>query len=283
MARVFKWLGIAVGVAAVLGVAVFYIASNAIIYRHYPIAPSNLHVVSTPQTIAAGKHLAQIDGCSGCHGVDLAGQDFSDEYPGITLWTRNLSIAAKHFSNADFDRAVRQGLRADGTSLMLMPSEAYAAMSDDELADIVAYLRSVPAKGEEHPRTAFGLETRWAFLRGDLDTVRMTLAAEKHPLDVGPHFALGRHLAMMSCAECHGGALSGEQWPGPISPPDLTIAAAYDKPEFVKFMRTGKAAGNRELPLMSEIARMRGGNFTDAEVSALYDYLAARGKKLTGQ
>jgi len=46
--------------------------------------------------------------------------------------------------------------------------------------------------------------------------------------------------------------------------------------------RTGKAAGNRELPLMSTVARVRFRHFSDGELNAIYDYLAARGRKLTG-
>ena len=45
---------------------------------------------------------------------------------------------------------------------------------------------------------------------------------------------------------------------------------------------TGKAAGNRELPMMSAVARVRLGHLSDADLNALYDYLAARGRKLTG-
>ena len=58
--------------------------------------------------------------------------------------------------------------------------------------------------------------------------------------------------------------------------------ASYDRGDFLKFMHTGKAAGNRELHMMSTVARVRMSKLTDAELNALYDYLAARGRKLTG-
>jgi hypothetical protein len=47
-------------------------------------------------------------------------------------------------------------------------------------------------------------------------------------------------------------------------------------------MRTGKAVGNRELPMMSAVARVRVSHLGDTDLNALYDYLAARGRKLTG-
>ena len=46
-------------------------------------------------------------------------------------------------------------------------------------------------------------------------------------------------------------------------------------------MRTGKAAGGRELKFMSPTARTRFAHFSDDEIAALYDYLAARGEKLS--
>jgi hypothetical protein len=63
--------------------------------------------------------------------------------------------------------------------------------------------------------------------------------------------------------------------------PDLTLVAAYEYDDFQTFMRTGRAVGSRQLRLMSTTARARFSHMSDAEIRALYDYLAARGRKLT--
>lgn len=52
--------------------------------------------------------------------------------------------------------------------------------------------------------------------------------------------------------------------------------------DFLNFMHTGKAMGNRELRMMSAVARVRIGHLTDTDLNALYDCLAARGRKLSG-
>jgi hypothetical protein len=44
-------------------------------------------------------------------------------------------------------------------------------------------------------------------------------------------------------------------------------------------MRTGVATGERQVGLMSQVARGRFVHFTDAEVDAIYDYLAARARR----
>ena len=41
-------------------------------------------------------------------------------------------------------------------------------------------------------------------------------------------------------------------------------------------MRQGKALGNRELPLMSQVARGRFRHFTDQELRGLHTYLIVR-------
>ena len=61
-----------------------------------------------------------------------------------------------------------------------------------------------------------------------------------------------------------------------LKTPDLMVAAAYDPEDFDRFMRTGKAAGNRELPMMSGVARDRFALFTSQENAALHEYLKAR-------
>jgi cytochrome c1 len=44
-------------------------------------------------------------------------------------------------------------------------------------------------------------------------------------------------------------------------------------------MRSGKAAGNRELRLMSGVARGRYAHWTDQEVDDLYAFLSAMGQE----
>ena len=72
-------------------------------------------------------------------------------------------------------------------------------------------------------------------------------------LDLGAQFARGRQIAMAACGECHTTALAGEVPPQPHHPPDLSIVASYERADFLKFMHTGKAAGNRELRMMSDV------------------------------
>jgi mono/diheme cytochrome c family protein len=97
-------------------------------------------------TAEFGQHLAQV--CIGCHGPGLSGGKIEGDpdgrvYPNLTPHESGLG----DWTESDFMRALREGKRKDGSAISdEMPWKAYAAMSDEELKAIYAYLRSVPPK-----------------------------------------------------------------------------------------------------------------------------------------
>jgi cytochrome c553 len=92
-----------------------------------------------------GKYLAQ--GCTGCHGENFAGQHVPGTPPSFPD-SANLTPHAnglKAWTQADFVRALREGKRPDGRELNpFMPWKAIGQMSDQELAAIWTYLRTLP-------------------------------------------------------------------------------------------------------------------------------------------
>ncbi|MFL6688879.1 MAG: c-type cytochrome [Alphaproteobacteria bacterium] len=281
MCGFWKWAAVAaasVAVFAIVAVAYVYLASQQIIGRTYPLPPSHIHASTAPKVIALGQHLVRPYGCADCHRPNLQGTYIAD----FGMSSRNLTRLATTFSDADFDRAIRKGLRRDGTSTAeTMPSDAFQYMPDSDATAIVSYIRSLKPAGADIPEPSYGLKDRWGFLRGMRKTTRDWFRLQKPALELGPRYARARIMAMTACGECHGTSLEGQGGP-PHTPPNLSIVASYNRAAFLKFMRSGKAAGNRELPMMSAVARVRISRLTDAELNALYDYLSARGRKLTG-
>lgn len=281
MHPVLKWSGAAAGALlalALLGACTVYLASEAMIGRAYQPRSVAFTAPHGAEAVARGAHLAVVMGCSDCHAARLTGRRF-DDVPDATIWSPNLRQRAQTFSDADFEHAIRQGIRPDGTSVVLMPSFAYAGMSDRDLGDLVAYIRSLKMEGDATPEPSFGLYLRVGVLLKKLKTDRDHAKDDKPSLDLGPRYAMGRYLAAVACAECHQTdfAPRDDQF---VPTPDLGLVAAYERADFVHFLRTGKAAGGRELPLMSETARLRFAHFSDAEIGAIYDYLAERGRRL---
>lgn len=92
-----------------------------------------------------GRRLSAVLGCSGCHGADLTGQDWSE--PGFgRLWTSNLTRAVEGYSDAQLEATIRNGRRPDGSDLWAMPSHLFTHLSADDMAGVIAYLRSSPPR-----------------------------------------------------------------------------------------------------------------------------------------
>src|SRR5919107_1297727 len=122
-------------------------------------------VVAIPRdsaSTARGKVLATLYGCTGCHTPTLAGMTMIDQFPFARLASSNITRGqggvAATYTDADWDRAVRHGLRRDGTPLFIMPSHEFNRMSDDEFGRLLAYVKSVPAVDKTPgPRTIYPL------------------------------------------------------------------------------------------------------------------------------
>jgi mono/diheme cytochrome c family protein len=94
-----------------------------------------------------GAHLAQV--CVGCHRADMAGGPITGGDP---AWppARNLTqdpTGLKDWTLDDFERALREGKRKDGSTIdPTMPWAMTKNMTDDEIAAIWEYLKTVPPK-----------------------------------------------------------------------------------------------------------------------------------------
>ena len=229
----------------------------------------------SPDIVEHGKRLAHVLGCAGCHGADFAGQDWSDPELGV-LWTANLTQSAETHNDDELLAMITTGRRPD-RALMDMPSHLFTQVHDDDLRAVLAYLRTRPVAGEVHPAPTIGPKLAEQIKAGEYLYSDGKIAKEGMgwPRELGAKFAIGRHIVRATCAECHTTSLRGEDPPSPDEPrsADLRIVAAYDPVDFAKLMRTGKAAGDRELGLMSEVARGRFAHLTDEEVEAVRSYL----------
>lgn len=259
--------------------------------RAYPLLPETARAAG-PDTIAEGRRLAKLYGCTSCHGLALQGLLYNDDPALVRNYAPNLTRLAATYSDGQMVQAIKQGVSpADGRALWGMPSATFRTITDREMGALLAFLRSFPPAGRPTPGDSPGIAARIALLRGMLlpdggrsaDPARagtqqpapvLVAAAARHPpRDPGPAHKKGRHLAMTICGECHGSDLGGDVVEGG---PDLIVAGAYDAAAFRRLMRTGVAIGERDLGLMSAVARDDLTVFTDEEIAALHAYLVAR-------
>ena len=275
----FKTLALcAVGALAFVVVyAAVQVRSQAILEARHPLAPSAVRAATIPEAIAEGQHLTQVNGCSLCHGRELAGKMMGAA--GSPLAAPNLTRVVAKRSDAELDHAIRGGVRPDGTSELGMPSHVYAGFTDAETAAMLGYLRTLKPQGAPTLRPDPGFMQRVDLAVGFMHPEAGRIAGARPPIDLGPKFQQGRHLVATACGQCHGSDLSsGHGAPGP----DLMVRGGYTRTQFHALMRTGQTPSGRELDLMSETARSSFSHFTDAEIDAVYDYLYARDVRLDG-
>jgi len=179
---------------------------------------------------------------------------------------------------------LRTGVPRDGRKLWGMPSEIFQHLSDADMKALIADLRSTAPDGKPtQPPKPWEADAQEMIAKGDLKTAQDTVSQDKliAPVDLGPRYALGRYIARVTCAECHGPKLDGAPVAKPGEPPNLIVAGSYSRPEFETLMTQGIPSGGRKFknPLMGEVARERFSHFTKHERDSLYAYLKARSEQ----
>ncbi len=239
-----------------------------------PAEPPVQFQSASADLVGHGKRIADVLGCTGCHGADLTGEDWSE--PGFgRLWTANLTRTVPALTDEQLAKMIRSG-EGRGRALWEMPSHLFTHLTDEDMSALVLFLRSVPPRGNVHPEPRFDEGTRKEIESGTFLSSAEQVKREGAvwPPDAGKALGLGRYIVRATCAECHGLDLRGGQPnPAAVPRPDLRMAAAYDPQQFTKLLRTGIAAGDREVSLMSEVARGRYRHLTDAEIAAIHAYL----------
>ena len=95
-----------------------------------------------------GHYLAEIGGCTGCHGASLSGGPLPGAPPDAKPSSNITPEGIGTWTEADFFKALREGVRPNGTAIdsTQMPIRLTREMTDLETKAIYMYLRTVPPK-----------------------------------------------------------------------------------------------------------------------------------------
>src|ERR1043166_6732780 len=99
--------------AALVGAAGFamyvYESNRRLLDQRYPVVAELVRAASGTDAVARGKRLADLAGCTDCHGPDLRGRLFEDEgWLHGRYYASNLTLKAKAYSDEDVARIVRR-------------------------------------------------------------------------------------------------------------------------------------------------------------------------------
>jgi mono/diheme cytochrome c family protein len=199
--------------------------------------------------------------------------------------TPDAETGAGRWTDDMFARAIREGVGHDGRALFpAMPY--YRSYSDEDVASIVVYLRSIPAVKHELPKSEIPFPVSRL-----INTLPEPLSASVPEPDAATPAGRGEYLIKVAdCAGCHtargerGEPLAGMSYAGgnPFEDgkggavaaanltPDATGISYYDEALFVKAIRTGHV-GARELSPHMPWWVYKG--MTDEDLKAIYAYL----------
>ena len=254
----------------------------------------------TPARLQRGDYLVHaVMHCMGCHSKyddkadppvlaakEGSGQvmfeqgDFRIVAPNITS---DPDTGIGEWSDDAVARAIREGIAADGSTLFpVMPYEHFRDLSDEDLASIVVFLRSVPAAHSDLPPA----KIPFVFARLVQTAPKPVTEPVPEPDRTAPA-KYGAYLVRMgTCSDCHtplnpkfqpipGLAMAGgnpmEQGVNSANlTPDASGIGYYDEALFVQAMRTGWVRA-RKLNFAMPWWVFR--TMTDDDLKAVFAYL----------
>lgn len=260
------------------------------------------HFEATPERLARGKYLTVgLLGCEMCHspkdwkmhgapdlpGMELAGQVVP--MPGLpgTIVAPNLTpdkeTGAGTWSDDALARAIREGVGHDGRALFpMMPYTDYRRLSDEDVASVVVYLRSIAPVRNALPATQMIFPVKYL-----IRNVPQPLTSALPAPNMSDTLTRGRYLVKLGCG-CHTPADrkgpipgmelgGGEHLQGPWG--DVTSAnitsdpsgiSYYDEARFITTLRTGYV-GARELSSIMPFGQFK--NLSDDDLKAIFAYI----------
>ncbi len=287
--RILKWLGggaLAVVGVLLLGIAFAVVSFNRAAGQVYQIEPPGILATTDSAVVARGRHLAEsLGGCLGCHGPDLAGSLVDDlgaigvmRAPNLTSGTGGVGAT---YTDGQLARAIRHGIRADGRSLIFMPTPEFNWWSDSDVEAVVSFVRSMAPVDTTIESTVVRPLGKVLSQLGVMELLSAKTVDHSVREAAPVPEATARYAAFLTrgCAGCHGETFSGGKIPGAPSTlpipsnltPHETGLGSWTKEQFFTLLNTGIRPDGRRLADFMPIATTRAMNET--EKSALWAYL----------
>lgn len=263
---------------------------------------NNVVFEPTSERLERGKYLVQALWCTTCHTErdttqagwpplkdKLLSGAIRFKTDSTHLYAPNLTpdkeTGIGEFTDDMLARAIREGVGHDGRGLVGagaggMPWPEFRTLSDEDLASIIVYIRSIPAIKNKIPKRKLrkDQEQRFQFSSAILDDYRA-------PFDMNDPASRGRYLIRISdCRGCHYGykrrtgiLAGGEQFNSsgreivtPNITSDLTGVGGWTEETFISVLRNGKGKSGEISHQMPWISFR---NYSDEDLAAIYQAL----------
>jgi len=259
------------------------------------------HTARADDAVERGRYLSVAADCVACHTSPKQGKPYAGGYaiasPLGEIWASNITPSTSHgignYTEADFAKAVREGVRKDGAHLYpAMPYTSYAKLTDEDIHALYVYFMQAVAPVDEEARTT---ELPFPFSVRSSMAVWNLLFLDKTPFKPDPaqsaQWNRGAYLVegLAHCSSCHsprglmmqevggkafaGGSLGDWYAPNITSHPISGIGGWTDD-ELGQYLKTGRAEGKGQAGGgMAEAVTNSLSKLRDEDISAIVTYL----------
>lgn len=265
---------------------------------------TGLRYERTPERLARGKYLVEgVTSCFDCHATPPAAIPqpgvapvFQNKGAGQVMInqggllvaapniTPDMETGAGSWTDDQFARAIREGIGHDGRALFpLMPYSLFRHLTDEDLASIIVYIRSLPPVHNELPKRKIPFA-----LSRLINAAPQPVTGPVLP-DAGDRVSHGAYLTKVGlCADCHtqrdqfGKPLKGMDFAGGVTfdefggatsanlTPDPSGIGYFDEELFIKTLRTGHVGAR---PLRFPMPWWNFRNMSDEDLKSIFAYL----------
>jgi mono/diheme cytochrome c family protein len=260
---------------------------------------------STPERLARGQYLAEnVLNCFACHTERDWSKHDAPEVPGThgagsqsfpvtdlpgRVYPPNITpdkeTGSGSWTDDQLARAIREGIGYDGRALFpMMPYENYRFLSDEDLASVIVYLRSIPPVRRDVPRTELIFPVKYL-----IRTAPHPVTEPVGPPDVSTPEKRGDYLLTIGgCRDCHTPQVQGQRlmqfdlaggfpirgpW-GDVAGANITQSPSgipyYDETLFLEVFRKGFVKARELKPIMPWWSYQ---GMTDDDLKSIFAYL----------
>jgi mono/diheme cytochrome c family protein len=264
--------------------------------RNIVLTVPPLEVTADAAHIERGRYLFNTRGCADCHGANGAGKTVLKD-GGMFVVSPNITGGANSVTSGykaiDWVRTLRHGVKPNGNPVMVMPSEDYNRLTDDDTAALIAYLQQLPSVPGERAQIEVPAPVKVLYAFGVIKDASEKIDHALPPSRPVPEAVTLDHGAYVanSCIGCHGAHLSGGKIPG--GPPTWPAAANLTPAKgsamgryptadmFLAMMRSGHRPDGTAISAVMPFGSL--GQMNDTDLRALHAYLQTVPARPTGQ
>ena len=287
---------VTLALAGVVAAVVGKIMGENKMTRQIAVAVAPVALNADAAHIEQGRYLFSTRGCAECHGANGGGKEVIKDgamlvvSPNITAGTNSVTA---HYRTEDWVRTLRHGVKPNGHPVMIMPSEDYNRLTDDDVASVIAYVKQLPPAAGRIAVVQLPVPVKalYAFgaIRDAAEKIDHSLPSSI-PVASAITPAYGAYVAN-TCLGCHGEHLSGGKIPGAppawpaaanLTPGKGSAMARYPSPEvFVAMLRSGRRPDGKAISTVMPFASL--GAMNDTDVNALYAFIKTLPPRDAGQ